>query len=1330
MISNEMASSAVASLTMPSLAHEQNEETSNPRKDTESSLSTLSQTERELEPADEGNNRARTASGTALGTWASNLSSPTVAAFSPALDGTNSLHGCALLHLTKRAGYLNQRYGKQTANVLSQLPTLYEAFAQALKKAALVTLQPIAFGLPQPQLQGIHFSSLQETVIAWSTELFKLADTLRVSIGQSLQAYLMTHAETVQSLLQRYQQSKSVCPVARQRALAARSKYLRLANSVSNPDAAAAASGNASSSPLSSTLPDTGVSASVPGSPSEESSSTNNRARLLKRASSVSANSNNGKVRSLRNQEERYKRLVLKENNLVKQCQRVEGMALETLEQLEDDCLLILQQAFEGMLSTQQGTMDRIKAIVEKCKEGPTPEDLAETEKKFFQQQQNARKTMNTPAANFGKLLKSSNLLFLSDDSETVMANNNNTGVMDADTLGLPEDIGKLRDSCRARMESWATRIQVVRVLSTFLEIVASASAKLGIGLDQLLSQTTTDSSKDNGDKFRDSFPALYKWGSVLSVFDLERQSLLDLAASLRKVRQEKLDKVVLSGDKSIKMASDSDETLWKQLCEAARAQSRAEMRYRQSSAITAKARERVKSVDSDKGSQLQQQLNANKVNQHMTKSLANLVSFFPDGGEKAMKILAPGTRASIAQRQAEEADSKEVKERQLLDLAVESTARAIEAYKMNGEAILSSYTAEDKTGWDNVGHVTDTFIASLESMRSTRSEKLLQLLTSTKESCSENSWLQDLRENVMLKVTESEEPACSSLAGFMLIADVSPTFLNSKDHAEEEAAARTEVDDISSDESEPGERNAPTTPLRESSSFLGDSAFLSTSLVNPMDDLNPANWLKSLNTPVSPAKASNTVGASSARRERLPSDGGKANDCTLGKSSDAYAYHSETEVFINYFWRDAVDKDSIPRIVESFACCFKDAGKTPPRFYGRLFLSSERFIFVSWTGKKRSRRWSDVLEIQPVNSPLSQREDSISVKFKKGNTEDELILLCGFVSRESALEIASKLKETAKVAEAITSKSIVLENVPGPAVPPDETIRKMEVAVSRQIRNISIKRFYDIAWAEGEETDEKPLYRPWLERACFDIEFGEWEQKDVIGPWCGETYTQRRVIKFKVQRKTHLYIGPPIANVTQTHYCRIEGDSKCVLAMTCEFDGLPYSDSFSVELRWVASRDGANDILVEVGIFVDFKKSMLNMIKQKIRSGTIEETTPVQKKLFETITEACVAAGGEGVEEEVTEQEVPVVKPPDTSANLSAPESFEKYAIVAVGIVVLWAVLWRFFSRSSRATDFSMLSGEMENISRRMDQMESEIRLVKDALNEVLALLKEQARQ
>jgi len=333
-------------------------------------------------------------------------------------------------------------------------------------------------------------------------------------------------------------------------------------------------------------------------------------------------------------------------------------------------------------------------------------------------------------------------------------------------------------------------------------------------------------------------------------------------------------------------------------------------------------------------------------------------------------------------------------------------------------------------------------------------------------------------------------------------------------------------------------------------------------------------------------------------------------------------------------------------------------------------------------------------------------------------------------VSRESTLEIASNLKETAKVAEAVAPKSIVPESVPGPSVPPDETIRKMEVAVSRHIRNITIKRFYEIAWAEGEGTDEKPLYRPWLERACFDIEFGELEQKDVIGPWCGEAYTQKRVIKFKVQRKTHLYIGPPIANVTQTHYCRMEGDSKCVLAMTCEFDGLPYSDSFSVELRWVASRDGANDILVEVGIFVDFKKSMLNMIKQKIRSGTIEETTPVQKKLFETITEACVAAGGEGVEEEVAVHEVPVVKPPDKSANLSVPESLEKYAIVAVGIVVLWAVLWRFFSRSKRTTDFAMLSGEIENISRRMDQMESEIRLVKDTLNEVLALLKEQARQ
>jgi hypothetical protein len=94
-----------------------------------------------------------------------------------------------------------------------------------------------------------------------------------------------------------------------------------------------------------------------------------------------------------------------------------------------------------------------------------------------------------------------------------------------------------------------------------------------------------------------------------------------------------------------------------------------------------------------------------------------------------------------------------------------------------------------------------------------------------------------------------------------------------------------------------------------------------------------------------------------------------------------------------------------------------------------------------------------------------------------------------------------------------------------------------------------------------------------------------------------------------------------------------VEGNDKCVVDMRVEFDGIPYSDAFAVQVRWVARREHQNDIAVEVGVFVDFKKS--TFLKNKIKSGTIEETTPVHKNLFENVKAACLAAGeGDAVEE------------------------------------------------------------------------------------------------
>ena len=191
-----------------------------------------------------------------------------------------------------------------------------------------------------------------------------------------------------------------------------------------------------------------------------------------------------------------------------------------------------------------------------------------------------------------------------------------------------------------------------------------------------------------------------------------------------------------------------------------------------------------------------------------------------------------------------------------------------------------------------------------------------------------------------------------------------------------------------------------------------------------------------------------------------------------------------------------------------------------------------------------------------------------------------------------------------------------------------------MDQVLSKRLTGVSLKHFYDMCWSEGNGgTDGGPFYHKFLEsKKSHDISVGDWEiAEGLTHPWSGEKMDQKRVVKYKFTRTTHLYVGPPIAGVTQTQYCRMEGDDKFVLTMTVEMDGIPYADCFAVEVRWVARRAG-KDLVIDVGVFVEFKKS--TVLKAKIQSGTITETKPIHFSLFDAVKEAC-GAGDDGDDED-----------------------------------------------------------------------------------------------
>lgn len=330
------------------------------------------------------------------------------------------------------------------------------------------------------------------------------------------------------------------------------------------------------------------------------------------------------------------------------------------------------------------------------------------------------------------------------------------------------------------------------------------------------------------------------------------------------------------------------------------------------------------------------------------------------------------------------------------------------------------------------------------------------------------------------------------------------------------------------------------------------------------------------------------------------------------------------------------------------------------------------------------------------------------------------------------------------------------------PVSPPDETLAKMEPVLSKRLTGVSLKHFYDVCWSEGSGgTDGGPFYHKFLQsKNGHDINVGDWEVTDgLVHPWSGEKMNQKRVVKYKFTRTTHLYVGPPIAGVTQTQYCRMEGDDKFVLTLTVEMDGIPYADCFAVEVRWVARRAG-KDLAIDVGVFVDFKKS--TMLKAKIQSGTIAETKPMHVSLFDAAKEACGAGddGEDGDAEKdgkVTKQNSPMksmamsilrmllslLKRLITSAPVQAMVSkIIKTAslvlqntyvrIVLIGLFIVFAIavpgwilsLLPTSSLSHDATNTGAYEDEMQALGEKTDLLSQEVGELRALLSEVLSKL------
>ena len=819
-----------------------------------------------------------------------------------------------------------------------------------------------------------------------------------------------------------------------------------------------------------------------------------------------------------------------------------------------------------------------------------------------------------------------------------------------------------------------------------------------------------------------------------MKIFEVEADALIRLTIILQKLRKETFEPFLAAADRELKPGLDAEDAAWGQLCDAARGESKAEARYRQTVAQHQQARGRIRSVD-PAGDKSQDESNdrgrtksddarseIDKSPNKMTVAFGNLFFPLPNGGTGAIADF----RAKLAKNTLTDADQKEARERQAMQDASSAKTKMMSSYKSYSMDRIAKLDESDQKGNKKLKAAAESVINGVDEFRKARNVALKEpsSINAIKSLVSDLiNWTETAKSQFATRIEKVPHPAVAAKDSGSPLTDKDDTgFALTLDLVKSSATYRIfQLDGTESSLSEMqvevGLKSNIVPVLDDDSKVPKDKGTMirSESASPVMDDNNSHADFKRFNS--APFDRDNAM---SEVIESCQSASKTENQNAVTKTER----HPDFSAFVEHFWANKADGEVPPKIHSVIPCVFRskeNGGFLASALQGRLFATSDAIYFLERSGRKFLLRWKQIVSIKSEKGFLGSTENSIIVRYQKEGV-DHSFVIGRLESRDVTLQFLLKLQEEARASD----RSIGPKSDQSSDVPRDEAVKTMELVLSKTIKGVTIKRFYEKIWSEGNRTSEKPFYGPWLEEeGCFDIKVGDWEfanegSKGFSNRWCSELYQQKRLVLFKFKRTSHLYIGPPVANVSQMQYCRVEGQDKCVLAISATFDGIPYSDTFGVEMRWIARRSGSNEVKVDVGLHVEFKKKTL--LKSQIKSGTIAETTPIHKRLYEAAKKAC-----RSVEENVDDVDiVPEIletklKPGLLVVLTDTLKSLPIDLHVAMGVLLVF-IFWTLISLAFRPR----ARGDVEFLSKRIDELQADLKVVQASLDEVLVLLKE----
>lgn len=1151
---------------------------------------------------------------------------------------------------------------RDVAKFLLGVATIYDQYGVNLVKLAQ-SIRPDRMPLEDKSILPDDFRLLYENLRSFGDRFRTMAEFFRTSIVDSVISALTQTSKTVDAAHDKYLRVRQDSFQSRQSALDFYNKYKSAVDAaeaeiqswIKQCDEKAPEVSESNENSIEIVVEDTAVSWE----------------RSLQRLGSINRDGTSRLIQKLRDIQScgaAYAEAVAKENKKVTLAMEMESVALEHVQETEQDrvrlfALTVVAKVFKGEIDVENMKL-------------PTPSNAEASFAEGFE-----KKGKDILAGLNAGLFKQQSVSY-----EPGM------GAMEAEIMGLPLELGTLRDNVRSSFTRHEVRIKATETLLKLMEEIVEVTNQSASALRIRTQAQAVNQAENATSGSAIGTRSKHLWLATVNTFHYEAKLISDVAFAYKKLKSSTLVNWVSNAPKILKNEMEMDDAAWKLVCDSARTEMKSESKYRQAKEKSVRARSRassrgdVSASSSSNDSADQPSTPKRETDSH--KAPGSSFRLFK-GGSEAMKLFQEKALGQVA------GDQLEQKVKTAFEDASAAKTKALMAYKAYTNRRIERLEKHDKEGWQEVQGIIGQLLHTTLTLEKARQETLqLQIREEIKNSfplisADIDDWVATAKER-LLQMEKTMSNGNSAVVEFSLSV-----------------------------------KNDTTSNIQTLLGLIGSE--------NAIPELERVMVEDSEDSPQKSIRSTSSFdSAASKRNETKPNTTPRDNTSVQLPDSKTQSQRDRNiEAFMKTFGTKTPEGDKTPNILEIFNCSYRAKDKSAflfPNLHGRCFTTSDKLYFLALDNKHFVLKWDSIKTVERDRGFMGSASDNtIAITYSTGDAESTFTL-----SRlRDCEEILKHMQSLLGVKERAEQSGVSTRNEL-PSVPQDELLNEMEVVVSKTIKNVSIKDIFENVWADPP--GKKSFYESWLEdEECFDITTGAWEfagpNAVFSNPWCserGETYTQKRLVTFKFKRTTHLYIGPPIAFVKQWHYIRMEGDDRIVLAIEASFEGIPYAETFGVEMRWIGRRVGATDVKVEVGLFVVFKKA--TMLKNQIKSGTISETKNVHVRLFNAIKKACSKTDDtqvEEFEEEVEEAKFEMKSVTSERFELSHLREFmsSSSAALAFGIVVI-LVLGRFvlnfaFGQSSGQTDIARL--EMQIV-----QLQEEVRVLQNSVNRLVDLLNE----